>query len=155
VTDNAGLTLRTSQVVSITAGSVVPSKTGTNFLHSNSSGIILILVLAPVLVVLLVFRKKIHLLVLQKRIEASHRRIAQLSGDTAEINSILGGLFGGMKNKSLKPRWNSVLNVYNGLIVGKVEANAAFRPPDLSIDEIEKRVDRLIHSKIEEEVDKM
>jgi hypothetical protein len=155
VTDNTGLTLISSQVISIAAGSVVPTKNETNFFQSNSSVIFLLIVLVPVLVVLLVFRDKIHALYLQRHIEASHLRLAQFPGDTAEIDSIVDALFANIKNKSLIPNKISIMDAYNDFVLGKIETNAAFRPPDLSIDEIEKLVDRRIQSKIEETVDKM
>jgi hypothetical protein len=155
VTDNNGLTLKTSQVVTIAASSVVPTKNGTNFFQSNSSVIFLLIVFVSVLVVLLVFRNKILELNLQRRIETSHLRLAQFPGDTAEIDSIVDALFADIKNKSLIPNKISIMDAYNDLIMGKIETNAAYRPPDLSIDEIEKLVDRRIQSKIEETVDKM
>jgi hypothetical protein len=38
---------------------------------------------------------------------------------------------------------------------GKVEKNPAFIPPDLSIEEVERRVDLRIQAKIEDDIDKM
>jgi len=155
VTDNAGMTFSTSQVVSIAAGSVVPTENGNSFLQSNGSVIILIIALVTVVILLLVFRNKIQEMFIQKRIETSHRRLAQIDRNTADIDEIVDALFLEMKHKTKTPSKSSILEAYNDLIRGEVEKNPAFIPPDLSIDEVEKLVDRRIHSKVAEKIDKM
>jgi hypothetical protein len=60
-----------------------------------------------------------------------------------------------MKQKTQTPSKRSIQKAYNDLMRGKVEKNPAFAAPDLSIDEVEKRVDRRIRAKMEEEIDKI
>jgi len=155
VTDNAGMTFTTSQVVSIAAGSLVPTEKGNDFLQSNSSAIILIIALIAVLILLLVFRNTIQELFLQRRIETSQRNLAQFERNTADIDQIVDSLFLEMKQKTKNPSTAYILNAYSDLIIGNVEKNAAFHVPDLSIVEVERIVDGLIHSKIVAKLEKI
>jgi chitodextrinase len=155
VIDSTGNTVTISKVVTIVAASEAPTGTEQNFFQSNSNVIILTAVVIPVLILLVVYRDKIEQFYVQKRIETSRRRLALGLSDTSEIDQLLDELFLGINQKVPNPSRDSILGAYNDLIVGKVEENAAFRPPDLSITEIEKLVDRRIQAKIEEKVDKM
>ncbi len=47
------------------------------------------------------------------------------------------------------------MDAYNDLIVGRVEKNPVITIPSLSIDEVERLVDRRIHAMIVEKLDKM
>ncbi|MBE3136943.1 MAG: PKD domain-containing protein [Thermoplasmata archaeon] len=155
VTDNAGMTFRTSQVVSIAAGSLVPTEKGNDFLQSNSSAIILIIAAVTFLILFLVFRNKIQELFLQKRIETSQRNLAQFERNTTDIDQIVDSLFLEMKQKTKNPSTAYILNAYSDLIIGNVEKNAAFHVPDLSIVDVERIVDGLIHSKIVAKLEKI
>jgi len=155
VTDNAGLTFVARQVVNIAAGSLVPTEDGNSFLQSNGNIIILLVALGAVVIFLLLSRNKIQELFLQKRIETSHRRLAQIDRSTADIDEIVDALFLELKDKTQTPSKRSVQKAYNDLMRGKVEKNPAFIPPDLSIEEVERRVDLRIQAKIEDDIDKM
>ena len=155
VIDNAGNTVTISKVVTIVAASEAPTSNEQNFFQSNTSVIILTAIVIPLLILLLVYRDRIEQLFVQNRIEASRKRLALGSSDTSEIDQIIDKLFREVNLITPSSSKETILNAYSDLIVGKVEENAAFRPPDLSIDEIEKLVDRRIQSKIEEKVDKM
>jgi hypothetical protein len=154
VTDNAGMTFRISQVVSIAAGSVVPTEDGADFLQSTSSAIILITAAVTFLILLFFFRNKIQELFLQKRIETSHRRLAQFDRSTADIDEIVDSLFLEMKQKTKNPNKAYILDAYSDLIIGNVEKNPAFHVPDVSIVEVERIVDGLIQSKIVAKLEK-
>ncbi|VVB62002.1 PKD domain protein [uncultured archaeon] len=155
VIDNTGMTVIISKVMTILAGSEAQTGTEKNFFQSNSNVIILTAVVIPVLIFLVVFRDKIEKLYVQRRIETSRRRLALGVSNTSEIDQILDTLFGEMKPLKPSTSKETILNAYNDLIVGKVEENTAYRPPDFSIEEIEKLVDRRLQAKIEEEVDKL
>jgi PKD repeat protein len=155
VTDNAGQTFSTTRVVSIAASAEVPTEEGNSFLQSNGNIIILLVALVAVVIFLLLSRNKIQELFLQKRIETTHRRLVQIDRSTADIDEIVDALFLELKDKTQTPSKRSIQKAYNDLMRGKVEKNPAFIPPDLSIEEVEKRVDRRIQAKIEDEIDKM
>ena len=155
IIDNTGITVTLSKVISILAGSEAQTGNEKNFLQSNSNLIILITVAIPLLIPLLVYRDKIEALYVQKRIATCRRRLALGFSDSSEIDRILDELFLGMNQKVPILTKDSILAAYSGLIVGKVEENTAYRPPDLSINEIEKLVTRRIQSKIKDEVDKL
>ena len=53
------------------------------------------------------------------------------------------------------PSKETILNAYSDIVVAKVEENPTSRLPELSIEEIEKLVDRRIQSKIEAAIDKL
>jgi hypothetical protein len=155
VIDDAGMTVTFSKVVNIVAGSEAQTGNEQNFFQSNSSLIILTVIAIPLIILLVVYRDRIEHLYVQKRIEASRRRIALGYSDTSEIDQLLDTLFGTMTPLTPTPSKKMILNAYSDLIVAKVEKNTAYHPPDLSIEEIEKLIDRRIQSKIEEEVDKL
>ena len=83
------------------------------------------------------------------------RRLAQIDRSTADIDEIVDALFLELKDKTQTPSKRSIRVAYNDLIRGKVEKNPAFIRPVLSIEEVERRVDRRIQAKIEEEIAKM
>ena len=112
------------------------------------------------LIVLVVFRDNLEQLYLRKRIAVSRRKLAPLGlgarTETPEIDTILDQLFAGRVDPNARVlSKESILGAYNDLIAEKREVNAAYHPPDLSSDEIEKLVDRRIQARIEEEVDKL
>jgi PKD repeat protein len=153
VIDNKGITSILSKVISIVAGSEAQTENEQNFLQSNSNLIILTAVAIPLLIPLLVYRDEIEELYVQKRIETSRRRLALGFNDTSEIDQILDKLFFGNNQKVPILTSDSILAVYSGMIIENVEKNTAYRPPNLSINEIEKLVNHRIQYKIEEEVD--
>jgi hypothetical protein len=153
--DNTGITVTLSKVISVLAGSEAQAGNEKNFLQSNSNLIILITVAIPLLIPLWVYRDKIEASYVQKRIATCRRRLALGFSDSSEIDRILDELFLGMNQKVPILTKDSILAAYSDLIVGKVEVNTAYRPPDLSINEIEKLVNRRIQSKIKDEVDKL
>jgi len=154
VIDNDGLTFTLIQVVGVASGSAAPVGNDNGFLQTNSV-ILLTIVLVTVLMVLLVFRDKIQKIFIQKRIQTSQRRLAQFDRSTADIDQIVDALFLEMKQKTLTPTRSSIRQAYTDLIRGKAEKNPSFVPPDLSIDEIERLVDRRIQAKMNEKIDEM
>jgi chitodextrinase len=147
--DDAGLTVTMSQVVSIVAGAAAPTEAENNFFQSNSGVIVLIVVVIPLLVLLVVFRDRIEQLYVQNRIESSRRRLSQVSGDIFKTDQIIDKLFREVNLITPTPSKETILNAYSDIVVAKVEENPTSRLPELSIEEIEKLVDRRIQSKIE------
>jgi len=155
VIDDSGLTVTFSKVVNIVQSSEAQTGNANNFFQSNSSLIILTAIAIPLIIILVVYRDRIEQVYVQKRIEASRRRLAFAYSDTSEIDQLLDTLFGSKASLTPTPSKEMILNAYSDLIVAKVEKNTTYHPPDLSIEEIEKLVDRRIQSKIEEKVDKL
>ena len=160
VTDDTGLTVLFTRVVSVVSAPGVPSGQQDGLLPTSFGLVLLAAVAIPVLIVLVVFRDNLEQLYLRKRIAASRRKLAPLGlgarTETPEIDTILDQLFAGRVDPNARVlSKESILGAYNDLIAEKREANAAYHPPDLSSDEIEKLVDQRIQAKIEEEVDKL
>ncbi len=155
VTDNDGLTFTLMQVVSIATASAAAVGNDNGFLETNSVVILLTIALVTVLMVLLIFRDKIQKIFIQKRIETIQRRLAQFDRSAADIDQIVDALFLEMRHKTLTPTRSSIREAYTDLIRGKAEKNPSFVAPDLSINEIERLVDRRIQAKIEEEIDEL
>jgi hypothetical protein len=150
IIDNTGMTGNLSKVISIVAGSEAQTGNEKNFLQSNSNLIILTAVAIPLLIPLLFYRDEIEELYVQKRIETCRRRLALGFNDTSEIDQILDKLCLGMNQKIPILTNDSILAVYSEMIIEKVEKNTAYHPPNLSINEIEKLLNRRIQYKIEE-----
>ncbi len=146
VTDNTGQTFSTTRMVSIAAGAEVLTEDGNSFLQSYGNIIVFLVALVAVVIFLFLSRNKIQERFLQKRIETTHRRLAQIDRSTADIDEIVDALFLELKDKTQTPSKRSIQKAYNDLMRG---------PPDLSIEEVERRVDRRIQAKIEDEIDKM
>jgi len=153
--DNTGIAITLSKTIRIEAGSEAQIENEKNFLQSNSILIILTTIAIPLLILLLFYRDEIEALYVQKRIETSRRRLTLRFNDTSEIDKILHTLFLGENQKVPILMKDSILAMYNDLIILKVEENTAYHPPNLSINEIEKLVNRRIQSKIEKETDKL
>ncbi len=153
VTDNAGMTYSSSQVVSVTGASA--ASPGAGFLKPNDIMILLIAVGVTGLVLLFVYRYRTREITLRKRIETSKQRLALMDQGTADIDQIIDALFAEMKHRKQTPRTDIFLDLYNALIVGRVERNPVIAIPTLSINEVENLVDRRIHAMIVEKLDKM
>lgn len=106
--------------------------------------------------ILIKFRDHIAKIYIQKRIETTKKRLV-LKGynDTSEIDQFIDELFLGTSQKIPIFTKDSILTAYTDLISAKVRKNPSYNPPNLSIEEIEKLVDRRIQGKIEAEVDKL
>ncbi len=157
VIDDTGLMVTMSKVVTIVPASesAVPTANEANLFQSNIALIILAAVVLPFLIIFMAFRDRIEAAYLRGRIVASRRRLAQLEGSPADINQIIDKLFFEMNQKVPFLTRDSILGAYNEMVRGMVEQNATYRPPGVSIEEIEKLVDRRIQSIIEAKVDKL
>ena len=83
--DDAGVPFTITKVVSIAAGSGIPTDNDNNFFQSNINVFILTAVVVPLFILLIVYRDNIEHLYIQKRIEISRRRLAQFEGNPADI----------------------------------------------------------------------
>jgi len=155
VTDNAGMDYSYNQVVRIIDDSEASTGTGAGFLRPNDIMILLVAVAITGLVLLFVYRFRTREITLQKHINASKQRLAVIDQGTADIDQIIDTLFAEMKHRKQTPRTDILLDLYNALIVGRVERNPVIAIPTLSINEVENLVDRRIHAMIVEKLDKM
>ena len=157
LTDNAGLTSNTSQIVSIAASSNASTGQGAGFGFIGPNDMIILLVAVAItgLVLLFVYRYRTRELSLQKQIDASKRRIALMDQGTADIDSIIDALFTEMKQRRQTPRTDILLDAYNDLIVGRVEKHPALAIPNASLDRVESLVDRRVHALIAQKIDQM
>ena len=153
VTDNAGMTYSSSQMVRITSSS--EASPGAGFLKPNDIMILLVAVGVTGLVLLFVYRYRTREITLTKRIETSKRRLALIDQGTADIDQIVDALFAEIQRKKQTPRTDVLLDAYNDMIVDRVEKNPAIAIPSVSIDAVESLVDRRVHAMIIEKLDKM
>lgn len=155
VTDNAGMDYSYSQVVRITDGSEASPGLVAGFLRPNDIIILLVAVAVTGLVLLFVYRYRTREVTLQKHIDSSKHRLALMDQGTADIDQIIDTLFAEMKHRKQTPRTDILLDLYNALIVGRVERNPVIVIPTLSINEVENLVVRRIHAMIVEKLDRM
>lgn len=155
VTDNAGMDYSNSQGLRITDDSKTSPEFVAGFLRPNDIIILLVAIAVTGLVLLFVYRYRTREVTLQKHIDSSKQRLALMDQGTADIDQIIDALFAKMKHRKQTPRTDILLDLYNDLIVGRVERNPVIAIPTLSINEVENLVDSRIHAMIVEKLDKM
>ncbi len=92
---------------------------------------------------------------LQKQIEQSKHRLSQINRNMADIDLVLNDIFVEMRRRKQAPQTNKILDAYSDLIVGQVEKDATTPLPPLSIKQVEELVNRRVHARVAENVDKM
>lgn len=155
ITDDSGMTYSTTQLVIVSATSAgVPNEKNAVFPFSLST-LALVAVLGMILCVLVMFRNRIRAFFIQRSIDSSRMRLARFDDESMTLEEILDSFFVDMQKKIKEPSAEYVLNAYSGWIIDNVEKKGGFRPPVLSIEEVERLVDDRIHALIVEKVDRM
>jgi hypothetical protein len=155
VTDNAGMNTSYSQVVRIIDDSQASTGFGTGFLKPNEIMILVSALGVMGLVLYGIYRYRTRDVTLQKHIDASKHRLANMDQGTADIDQIVDALLTEVQHRKQTPRTDMLLDAYNDLIIGRVEKNPAIAIPSVSIDTVESLVDRRVHAIIVDKLDKM
>jgi hypothetical protein len=112
-------------------------------------------VLGALLVFVVVFRDQLRAMLFRGPPVPSASPASSSKTEIAEIEELLDALFLDMQKQAIPVSKESLLDAYCDLIIENVEANTDVQLPDLSIAKIEKIVDELFLSKVNEKIDGM
>jgi len=155
VTDDAGLTSSVTMVVTVSAQAPSPPPVEKVSSPSYVPLFALVGVLGALLVFVVVFRDQLRAMLFRGPPVPSASPASSSKTEIAEIEELLDALFLDMQKQAIPVSKESLLDAYCDLIIENVEANTDVQLPDLSIAKIEKIVDELFLSKVNEKIDGM